>query len=105
TRHPRGSVLKGWRKTVRSGFEFSVMVPASLAALDAGAAADDLLAHARGVSEALGATWWLLRTPTTVTPNPRSMRALEALVKSLRTDTQRVAWEPRGIWNDESALF
>ncbi|HEX4474864.1 MAG TPA: DUF72 domain-containing protein [Polyangiaceae bacterium] len=102
-KHPRRAVLTAWRRTAREDFAFSVVVPSSLAALDAGTATDELVTHAESVASALSATWWVLRTPATVTPNPRALRGLEALIGRLRTDERRIAWEPRGVWGDEES--
>jgi uncharacterized protein YecE (DUF72 family) len=102
-RHPRRPGLLAWRKAAGDEFVFSVVVPAALAALEAGAERTELLNHARMVADALGATWWLLRTPAAVAPSARSMRELKALVGELRTETRRVAWEPRGVWGDDGA--
>ena len=103
-RHPRRPGLLEWRRLVGPEFVFSVVVPASVSALEAGAKADELLAHARMVADALGAAWWLLKTPMTVTPSTRALRELEAVVASLRAEGRRIAWEPRGVWGDEGSL-
>jgi uncharacterized protein YecE (DUF72 family) len=103
-KHPRGSGLATWRKTVPSEFVFSVVLPPRLAALEAGPDADSLIEHSRSVADALGAGWWVVRTPPTVTPSTRNTRALAALVERLRGADRRIAWEPRGIWRAEEAL-
>jgi uncharacterized protein YecE (DUF72 family) len=103
-KHPRKAGLVEWRRTVRKGFAFSVVVPSALASLEAQeAAAGPLLAHAREVADALAASFWVLRTPPSVTPAPRSMRGLASLVRGLG-EGRRVAWEPRGVWSAEAAL-
>ncbi len=102
-RHPRRPGLLEWRRSVQEDFVFSVVVPSTLASLEAGKDAPGLLSHARMVADALGATWWLLRTPPMVTPSARATRKLEALVADLRAEGRAVAWEPRGVWGDEGA--
>jgi uncharacterized protein YecE (DUF72 family) len=103
-RHPRRPGLLEWRKSAGEHFVFSVVVPAGLAGLDPGPDVKGSLAQTKIVAEALEARWWLLRTPVTVTPTARSKRLLEALIKDLATDAERlVAWEPRGVWGDEEA--
>jgi hypothetical protein len=37
-------------------------------------------------------------------PSPRNTRALAALCERLATHGRRVAWEPRGVWSEESSL-
>jgi len=103
-RHPRRPGLLEWRRTVGEDFVFSVVLPQPLVALEAGPDADQLLSHAKMVADALGATWWLLRTPPTVAPSARATRKLEALVESIRSESRRIAWEPRGVWEESSAL-
>jgi hypothetical protein len=56
------------------------------------------------VADALGAKWWVLRTPPSVTPSARAGRALESLVAKLKKGERRIAWEPRGVWREEEAL-
>lgn len=102
-RHPRRPGLLAWRQAAGDEFVFSVVVPVALSSLEAGPARAELLNHARMVADALGATWWLLRTPPTVAPSPRAMRELQALVAELRTEGRRVAWEPRGVWGDDGS--
>lgn len=103
-RHPKRPGLLEWRKSVSEGFAFSVVVPVNVASLSAGSAEDELLTHAEGVVDALDAAWWVLRTPPQVTPSARSTRALAALVSRLGATGRRIAWEPRGVWSDETAL-
>ncbi len=103
-RHPRRPGLLEWRRAVGEHFVFTAVVPASLSSLEVRPDAAELLAHARLVADALGASWWLLRTPPTVTPSARAARELEALVGGLRDAGRRIAWEPRGLWADEGAL-
>jgi hypothetical protein len=102
-RHPRRPGLLAWRRQVPERFVFSVVVPASMSALEPRPDRPEILSHARMVADALAADWWLVRTPPTVMPSARSTRGLEALVGELR-DERRIAWEPRGLWSDEDAL-
>lgn len=102
-RHPKRAGLLGLRRAVGPDFVFSVVPPSPLASLESGAATDGLIEGAESVAEALGATWWVLRTPPNVTPSARSLRTFEALVEKLKVGERRIAWEPRGIWRDEEA--
>lgn len=102
-RHPRRPGLLEWRRLVPERFVFSVVVHSALSALEHRPDRPELLSHARMVADALAADWWLVRTPPSVTPSARAARELEALIGDLR-DERRIAWEPRGLWNDEDAL-
>jgi len=97
-RLPRGARLRGWRKAVPEGFVFSVVLPRSAGELLADAPIDPAISAA----EALEASWFLLQTPATVMPGARTLRRLEALKQRLPGD-RRLAWEPRGVWEDEVA--
>jgi uncharacterized protein YecE (DUF72 family) len=102
-RHPKRAGLVGLRRAVAREFTFSVVPPSALSSLESGSETDELIRNAEAVAEALGATWWVLRTPPSVTPSARSVRTLEALVTKLKAAERRVAWEPRGIWREEEA--
>ncbi|HVU02723.1 MAG TPA: DUF72 domain-containing protein [Polyangiaceae bacterium] len=102
-RHPRRPGLLAWKRAVPEDFVFSVVVPPSVAELPSGGA-EAQLAHAASVAESLGAAWWVLRTPPVVTPSARSLRALQALGARLSEGGRRIAWEPRGVWSDETAI-
>lgn len=102
-RHPKHAGLLGMRRAVPSDFTFSVTPASELVALESGAQADRLIEAAKSVADPLGAAWWVLRTPPSVTPSARSLRALEALIAKLAAPGRSVAWEPRGIWRDEEA--
>jgi hypothetical protein len=102
-RHPKRAGLLDLRRAVAPDFAFSVALPSALASLESGDATDGLVVRAVAVAEALGADWWVLRTPPNVTPSARSLRTLEALVTKLKAHERRIAWEPRGIWRDEEA--
>jgi hypothetical protein len=102
-RHPKRSGLLGLRRAVPPDFIFSIVPPAALLSLEPGDDVEALVRGAEAVAEALGAGWWVLRTPPSVTPSARSIRALQGLVTKLRSGERRIAWEPRGIWRDEEA--
>ncbi|HEX3596109.1 MAG TPA: DUF72 domain-containing protein [Polyangiaceae bacterium] len=101
-RHPRRPGLLEWRRLVPERFVFSVVVPSAMSALEHRPDRPELLSHARMVADAVAADWWLVRTPPSVTPSARATRELGALIGDLR-DERRIAWEPRGLWNDEEA--
>ncbi|HEX4336528.1 MAG TPA: DUF72 domain-containing protein [Polyangiaceae bacterium] len=102
-RHPRRPGLLEWRRQVPERFVFSVVVHSSLSSFEQRPDRAELLSHSRMVADALAADWWLVRTPPSVTPSARATRELEALIGELR-DERRIAWEPRGLWNDDDAL-
>jgi hypothetical protein len=87
------------------GFVFSLVVPARLASLEAGPEADKAWKHAQNVARRLGgkASWWVVRTPAEVRPTRRSRESLAALAARLKEGGGRVAWEPRGVWDESAA--
>jgi uncharacterized protein YecE (DUF72 family) len=100
-KHPRRPGLRAWRKSVPDAFVFSVVLPATVAALDDTPAVAASMAHARDVADVLRASWWVLKTAPNVTPGPRTLRALEGFLRRVGDDGRRIAWEPRGLWNDD----
>lgn len=54
-------------------------------------------------AEALGAEWIVLQTGADLGPSARGRARLEALSARLANATRRVAWEPRGPWESETA--
>ena len=101
-RLPRARGLRSWREQVPAAFVFSVVVPDTLARLDA-VADENELARVLGAAEALRAGWLLVRTPADTTPSGRSRERLAALVGLLRQGAARVGWEPRGLWEPRDA--
>ncbi|HEY3497403.1 MAG TPA: DUF72 domain-containing protein, partial [Polyangiaceae bacterium] len=97
---PSVKSLKRLSQQAPEGFLFSLVLPKKLAELSETPAAATL-AEVRAAASALGARFVLVRTPATFAPSTRSRSRLTALVEGLRSDTARVAWEPRGIWTDE----
>jgi uncharacterized protein YecE (DUF72 family) len=102
-RHPKRAGLLDLRRSAGPDFAFSVVLPSALASLESGDETEGLIERAKSVAEALGAAWWVLRTPPNVTPSARSLRTFEAVVNKLEVAKRRIAWEPRGIWRDEEA--
>ncbi len=101
-RVPRTARLAEWRARVPEAFEFSVVLPRIACALDASQEAADALARALRAAEALRAGWLLLQTPASVTPGARNRKRLAAVVEPLLA-SRRVAWDPRGVWEDDDA--
>lgn len=100
---PRLATLRRWTEEVGPDFAFSVVLPESVSALD-GKPAEDDLARALEAADALGAHWLLLRTPPSARPSARTRRRLAELVLRLpRPEGRRIAWDPRGLWEDEDA--
>lgn len=98
---PRLARLKEWRAKVPERFVFSVVLPSVVGTLEAGKELDAALAQALRVAEALKAEWLLLQTPASLGPSKRTERKLQELVERLPREQLRVAWEPRGVWEDE----
>jgi hypothetical protein len=85
------------------GFVFSLVVPSRVATLQAGDDFEKALKSALNVARVLKAQWWVVRTPADVRPTRRSRESLAALAARLKETGMRVAWEPRGVWDDASA--
>jgi uncharacterized protein YecE (DUF72 family) len=98
---PRAKVLREWAKAVPENFVFSLMLPRIVGTLDAQPALDAALEQALSSADALSAGWLVLQTPASVTPNSRTRRRLAELLERLPRDKRRVAWDPRGIWEEE----
>jgi uncharacterized protein YecE (DUF72 family) len=85
------------------GFVFSLVVPSRLASLESGPDVEASWKAAQSAARLLGAKWWVVRTPAEVRPTRRSREALGALVRRLGEGGMRVAWEPRGVWDENAA--
>jgi Protein of unknown function DUF72 len=85
------------------GFVFSLVVPSQLARLEAGPEFDQAWKAAQGVARILRAKWWVVRTPAEVRPTRRSRESLASLTARLKENGMRVAWEPRGVWDETAA--
>jgi uncharacterized protein YecE (DUF72 family) len=101
-RMPRASRLRSMAAQVPDDFVFSVRVPREVAELAADEPPDDALEQARAAAAALGARWFVVQTPSTATPSSRTRERLERLVERLGHEL-RIAWEPRGAWEDAQA--
>jgi uncharacterized protein DUF72 len=85
------------------GFVFSLVVPSRVASLEPGAELDKGFKAALNVARILKAQWWVVRTPPEVRPTRRSRDGLAALAARLKENGMRVAWEPRGVWDEVAA--
>lgn len=85
------------------GFVFSLVVPARVAALEAAADDDKAWRAAQNIAKMLKAQWWVVKTPASVRPTRRTKEELSALFSRLSDRGQRVAWEPRGVWEQADA--
>jgi uncharacterized protein YecE (DUF72 family) len=100
---PRAARLRKWLSEVPDGFVFSVVLPQRVGELDSSPEARALLDQALGTADVLRAGWIVVQTPASVTPTTRSRERLAALVERLPRGDRRIAWEPRGMWQDEEA--
>jgi uncharacterized protein YecE (DUF72 family) len=100
---PRLARLRQWRSQVPENFVFSVVLPQMVSGLETSPEASAAIDLALGAVEALQAAWIVMQTPASVTPSTRSRQRLAALVERLPRDRLRVAWEPRGVWQDDEA--
>lgn len=100
---PGKARLQSCRAVASESFVFSLLLPSRLASLESGPELEREWKAALGVARLLRAKWWVVRTPPEVRPTRRSREALAALVARLGENGMRVAWEPRGVWDDTAA--
>src|SRR5689334_2517613 len=100
---PGKAKLQSCAAVAPPGFTFSLVVPSRVASLEAGPEFDKALKAAEGVARVLRAQWWVVRTPAEVRPTRRSREGLASLVARLKEGGMRVAWEPRGVWDEVAA--
>lgn len=98
TNLPRGNKLAEFRKRVPAEFVFSVVLPKAAGLLQT---SDVELGRTLELSDALSAKWLLLQTPSTVAPSTRTRDRLSKLFERLEHDDRRIAWESRGVWEDD----
>ena len=95
---PRGARLSDWRKKVPADFAFSVVLPRAVGKLETSSIE---LGRTLEVAEALSAKWILLQTPSVVGPSSRMRERLAKVFEAVAKEDRRIAWESRGVWEDE----
>jgi len=100
---PGKARLQSIRAIAPEGFVFSLVLPSRLASLETGPELEHEWKSALGVARLLRAKWWVVRTPAEVRPTRRSRESLTAMVARLKETGMRVAWEPRGVWDETAA--
>jgi len=100
---PGKARLQSCRALAPEDFVFSLILPSRLASLQTGPELEPEWKAALGVARLLRAQWWVVRTPADVRPTRRSREGLAALVARLKDGGMRVAWEPRGVWDESAA--
>ena len=98
TNLPKGARLADWRKRVPKEFAFSVVLPRAVGLLES---SNIELGRTLELAEALSAKWLLLQTPSAVGPSARMRERLAKLFEAVEHDDRRIAWESRGVWEDE----
>ncbi|MEO7037048.1 MAG: DUF72 domain-containing protein [Polyangiaceae bacterium] len=98
TNLPRGARLADWKKRVPANFAFSIVLPRALGLLESSTIE---LGRTLELADALSAQWLLLQTPSAVGPSARMRERLSKLFEALKHDTRRIAWESRGVWEDD----
>jgi uncharacterized protein DUF72 len=100
---PGKARLEACAQAAPEGFVFSLVVPSRLASLQPGADTDKAWKAAKLAAQILKAKWWVVRTPASVRPTRRTREELGALFGHLTEGGMRVAWEPRGVWEEGAA--
>ena len=98
TNLPRGAKLADWRKRVPAAFAFSIVLPRALGLLESSAIE---LGRSLELADALSAKWLLLQTPSSVGPSARMRDRLAKVFEAVEHDDRRIAWESRGVWEDD----
>jgi len=98
TNLPRGARLAEWRKRVPAEFVYSIVLPKSVGLLES---SEVELGRTLELADALSAKWLLLQTPSSVAPSARMRERLSKLFGLLDHDDRRIAWESRGVWEDD----
>jgi len=97
---PRTRTLSRWRAAVPDEFSFCLRVPKAWAALNLEGPEQRFFEAAA----ALRPAWCVVATPSSVTPSRATLDRMKTLLDRLRgAGFERVAWEPRGVWQDEEA--
>lgn len=94
---PRQKILRHFR-AARPDLKFSLRIPPEV--LDAGRVAPELIEKIRAAGEILAARFVVVATGPRFTPTKRNEERLGELVGALAATGARVAWEPRGVWNE-----
>jgi uncharacterized protein YecE (DUF72 family) len=100
---PGKSRLEACAAAAPAGFVFSLVVPSRVASLESGADVDRAWKASQSVARILRPRWWVVRTPPEARPTRRVRESLASLVARLKDDGMRVAWEPRGVWDETAA--
>jgi uncharacterized protein YecE (DUF72 family) len=95
---PKGARLADWKKRVPADFVFSIVLPRAVGQLESSALE---LGRTLELADALSAKWLLLQTPSTVGPSARMRERLSKLFEAVAHADRRIAWESRGVWEDE----
>jgi len=101
---PKPATLRAWRRKVPPSFVFSVVFPKVVGELKPSAALDQAVEHALSVARDVEARCLVIATPPSITPTELNKKRLGALVARIPHDAATLAWEPRGVWEEEDAL-
>jgi uncharacterized protein YecE (DUF72 family) len=101
-RTPRRAVLRSYAARAPRDFAFSVRLPRAAADLSENEPKQEPILHALEAADALAARFLVIQTPASATPGRRTRERLARLVERLGRD-RRVAWEPRGAWEEAQA--
>lgn len=101
-RLPRAGRLAEMKRAVHERFVFSLRLPSAVASLEWSAEAESAVGYATEVADVLGAEFLILQTPPAVMPSARTRRRLVELAARLPR-SQRLCWEPRGLWQAEES--
>jgi len=101
-RTPRKALLRSYAAHAPRDFAFSVRLSRAAAELSSDEPPEGPILYALGAAAALAARFVVVQTPASATPGRRTRERLARLVQRLGRE-HRVAWEPRGAWQDAEA--
>ena len=102
-RLPKPSRLERWAEAAPPGFAFSLVVPETLAALEA--PDPSALERLTNAAQILKPHWLIVRTPASVRPTSANRERLTRLVESIGGQRggleYALGWEAAGLWQEE----
>lgn len=98
TTMPKAATLRGWRKAVKPGFGFSVLLPPIVGQLTMSREMHDTLKTTLAAATTIQARCIVLSTAATVRPTHANIDKMRRVVAEIAHPSVVVCWEPHGIW-------
>src|SRR5690242_2478227 len=101
---PKESTLRKWRKAVKPGFVFSVVLPRVVGEVQAGKELDHALKAALEVAAVVQARCIVLQTPPAVRPTSANKKRVAAVFERIAPEGVVRCWEPQGMWERDDVI-